>query len=69
MIIYAIMMTLTILLTTLMHDNDHDFDDDFDNNDDDGDDFVTGFDKHPLVLAENPRTHQFYVPLDSPKVE
>ena len=45
------------------------FDGDFDNNDDDGDDFVTGFDKHPLVLAENPRTHQFYVPLDSPKVE
>merc|ERR1719295_1834025 len=26
------------------------------------------FDKHPLVLAENPRTHQFYVPLDSPKI-
>merc|ERR1712107_31346 len=24
------------------------------------------FDKYPLVLAENPRSHQFYVPLDSP---
>ena len=31
--------------------------------------FLAGFDKHPLVLAENPRSHQFYVPLDSPKVE
>jgi len=26
------------------------------------------FDKHPLVLADNPRSHQFYVPLDSPKI-
>ena len=43
--------------------------DDFDNSGDDDDDDVEGFDKHPLVLAENPRTHQFYVPLDSPKVE
>ena len=29
---------------------------------------LVGFDKYPLVLAENPRSHQFYVPLDSPKV-
>jgi len=26
------------------------------------------FDAHPLVLADNPRSHQFYVPLDSPKI-
>ena len=26
------------------------------------------FDQHPLVLADNPRSHQFYVPLDSPKI-
>merc|ERR1719483_244395 len=26
------------------------------------------FDKHPLVLANNPKSHQFYVPLDSPKI-
>jgi len=26
------------------------------------------FNKHPLVLADNPRSHQFYVPLDSPKI-
>ena len=37
--------------------------------DDEFDKIVAGFDKHPLVLAENPRSHQFYVPLDSPKVE
>ena len=26
------------------------------------------FDQYPLVLADNPRSHQFYVPLDSPKI-
>ncbi|XP_023344479.1 uncharacterized protein LOC111713764 [Eurytemora carolleeae] len=26
------------------------------------------FDKHPLVLANNVRSHKFYVPLDSPKI-
>jgi len=26
------------------------------------------FDRNPLVLADNPRSHQFYVPLDSPKI-
>jgi len=26
------------------------------------------FDKHPLVLADNQKSHQFYVPLDSPKI-
>ena len=44
-------------------------DDEFDKNDANDDCLVAGFDKHPLVLAENPRSHQFYVPLDSPKVE
>ena len=31
--------------------------------------FSAGFDKYPLVLADNHKTHQFYVPLDSPKVD
>jgi len=26
------------------------------------------FDKHPLVLADDPNSHEFYVPLDSPKI-
>merc|ERR1711892_1354397 len=26
------------------------------------------FDKNPLVLADNQKSHQFYVPLDSPKI-
>ena len=53
-------------------DDDSNYDDSAQNDivilGDDDNDFVEGFDKHPLVLAENPRTHQFYVPLDSPKV-
>merc|ERR1712098_378762 len=26
------------------------------------------FDKHPLTLADNQRSHQYYIPLDSPKI-